>query len=108
MQVAVTTPSNGSGAPTLGLTLVRMIGFRKMMYDMTMKVVMPAIVSRASVVPCSAKRNRRSRTDSRNVAAIVLMRPASPVVKDGKKAQTQSVKRTEGNPAQEHTSATTE
>src|SRR5438876_12197623 len=73
MHVAVTTPSNGSGAPIFGLTLVRMIGFRKMMYDMTMKVVMPAIVSRASVVPCAAKRNRRSRTESRNVAAIVVI-----------------------------------
>jgi AGZA family xanthine/uracil permease-like MFS transporter len=72
-QVAVTTPSNASVVPSPCLTLVRMIGFRKMMYDMTMNVVMPAIVSRASVVPCSANRNRRSRSDSRNVAAIVLI-----------------------------------
>src|SRR5436309_2038956 len=80
MHVAVTTPSNGSGAPTFGLTLVRMIGFRKMMYDMTMKVVMPAIVSRASVVPCAANWNRRSRIDSRNVAAIVLIEGCLPKV----------------------------
>src|SRR5579884_2130635 len=53
--------------------LVRISGFSAMMYDITMKVVRPAIVSRASVVPCSAKRNRRSSNDSRNVAAIVLM-----------------------------------
>src|SRR3982074_1080171 len=79
MHVAVTTPSNGSGAPVLGLTLVRMIGFRKMMYDMTMNVVRPAIVSRASVVPCSANRNRRSRTPSRNVAAIVLIELCLPL-----------------------------
>ena len=32
---------------------LRICGFTKMMYDMTMKVVMPAIVSRASVVPFS-------------------------------------------------------
>ena len=32
-----------------------------MMYDMTMKVVTPAIVSRASVVPLAAKLKRRSR-----------------------------------------------
>src|SRR5947207_6245071 len=78
MQVAVTTPSNGSGAPTFGLTLVRMIGFRKMMYDLTMKVVRPAIVSRASVVPCAANWNRRSRTDSGNEAAIVLIKTFLP------------------------------
>src|SRR6185437_11281243 len=77
--VAVTTPSNASGLPTFGLTLVRMIGFRKMMYDMTMKVVMPAIVSRASVVPCAAKRNRRSRTPSWNVAARLLIELVPPL-----------------------------
>src|SRR3954451_7609513 len=71
--VAVTTPSNGSAAPAFGLTLVRMIGFKKMMYDMTMKVVTPAIVSRASVVPCAVKRNRRSRNPSWNVAARLLI-----------------------------------
>src|ERR1051326_5745379 len=84
--VAVTTPSNGSGEPTFGLTLVRMIGFRKMMYDMTMKVVMPAIVSRANVVPCAENRNRRSRIESRNVAAIVLIEvflPFERSVRDG-------------------------
>src|SRR3954463_7906366 len=77
--VAVTTPSNGSAAPAFGLTLVRMIGFRKMMYDMTMKVVMPAIVSRARVVPCAAKRNRRSRNPSWNVAARLLIALVPPV-----------------------------
>jgi hypothetical protein len=63
-----------------------MIGFRKMMYDMTMKVVMPAIVSRANVVPCAANRNRRSRIESRNVAAIVLIEvflPFERSVRDG-------------------------
>jgi hypothetical protein len=35
---------------------LRIWGFTKMMYDITMNVVTPAIVSRASVVPCSAKR----------------------------------------------------
>src|SRR5436305_3141073 len=78
--VAVTTPSNGSGAPVFGLTLVRMIGFRKMMYDMTMNVVAPAIVSRASVVPCAANWNRRSRNDSWNAAAIVLIEGCLPKV----------------------------
>ena len=87
MHVAVTTPSNGSGAPIFGLTLVRMIGFRKMMYDMTMKVVMPAIVSRASVVPCAANWNRRSRIDSRNVAAIVLIETFLPFERSAREGQ---------------------
>ena len=43
---------------------LRIWGFTKMMYDMTMKVVTPAIVSRASVVPFAAKRKRRSRNVS--------------------------------------------
>ena len=40
---------------------LRICGFTKMMYDMTMKVVTPAIVSRASVVPFAANLKRRSR-----------------------------------------------
>ena len=48
---------------------LRIWGFTKMMYDMTMKVVTPAIVSRASVVPFAAKRKRRSRNVSPACAA---------------------------------------
>ncbi len=44
---------------------LRIWGFTKMMYDMTTKVVTPAIVSRASVVPFAEKRKRRSRKLSR-------------------------------------------
>ena len=39
---------------------LRIWGFTKMMYDMTMKVVTPAIVSRPSVVPFAANLKRRS------------------------------------------------
>jgi hypothetical protein len=41
-----------------------------MMYDITMNVVMPATVSRAIVVPFSAKRKRRPIAED----AMVLMR----------------------------------
>ena len=41
-----------------------------MMYDMTMKVVTPAIVSRASVVPFAANLKRRSSSPSSERAAV--------------------------------------
>jgi hypothetical protein len=52
------TPSNGrpmSSRPLMPAKL-KIAGLTKMMYDMTMKVVTPAIVSRANVVPFSLKR----------------------------------------------------
>jgi hypothetical protein len=54
--VEASTPSNGRPCPSSPLTPTnpRMLGFTKMMYDMTMNVVTPAIVSRANVVPFSA------------------------------------------------------
>src|SRR3954449_6638418 len=70
--VPVRTPSNGTAPPFAGVTVVRMIGFRKMMYAITMNVVTPAIVSRARVVPCSAKRKRRSRSEPSDAAAAML------------------------------------
>ena len=74
-QVTASTWSNGSpsGARSGIPAKLRICGFTKMMYDITMKVVTPAIVSRASVVPCSAKRNRRSRNDDLCDAAISAM-----------------------------------
>jgi len=39
---------------------LRIDGFTKMMYDMTMKVVRPAIVSRRSVVPLALNLKKRS------------------------------------------------
>jgi hypothetical protein len=48
--VDVTAPGRGNPSPPRP----RIAGFKKMMYDMTMKVVAPAIVSRPSVVPFSA------------------------------------------------------
>ena len=53
--VLVRTAENASVGPNLGVAPVRMIGLRKMMYDITTNVVAPAIVSRANVVPRAAK-----------------------------------------------------
>src|SRR5579885_3349742 len=47
MHVLVRTAANGSAAPWTGLTPARIAGLTKMMYDITTKVVAPAIVSRA-------------------------------------------------------------
>src|SRR5919106_3072900 len=71
-QVPARTPSNGrpwSWSPSIPAKL-RIWGFTKMMYDMTMNVVTPAIVSPASVVPFAANWKRRSRTESLSEAAI--------------------------------------
>src|SRR4051812_38876044 len=59
-QVEVSTASNGrpSGCRAGTPANPRIAGFTKMMYDMTMNVVMPATVSRARVVPFSSKRNQ--------------------------------------------------
>src|ERR671933_1136648 len=58
--VEVSTASNGSPfAPVPRRE--RTVGFRKMMYDITMNVVAPAAVSVAKVVPSRRKAKRRSR-----------------------------------------------
>ena len=71
-QVEVRTASNGSPWPARPGTPAnpRIAGFTKMMYDITMNVVRPATVSRARVVPFSAKRKRRPSAEY----AAVLMR----------------------------------
>ena len=63
--VDVTAPARGSPSPPRP----RIAGFKKMMYDITMKVVRPAIVSRASVVPFSANLKWPSSAERRKVAA---------------------------------------
>jgi hypothetical protein len=68
-QVDVRTASNGNPAPSRP----RIAGFTKMMYDMTMNVVTPAIVSVPSVVRFSRKRNCRSRTEPWRLAAGSVM-----------------------------------
>jgi hypothetical protein len=63
--VDVRTPSNGRPASSRpGIPAKpRIAGFTKMMYDMTMNVVTPAIVSVPSVVRFSRNRNCRSRRE---------------------------------------------
>ena len=70
--VEASTPSNGRPCPSSPGTpaKLRIAGFRKMMYDMTMKVVAPARVSRQNVVPFSAKRKYASKVGRRAPCAI--------------------------------------